>query len=120
MRKRANKKQKSKRDIFLKIRVSEEELEAFKHKFNNSGMKTFSGFLRAMVLDGHIVHFDEKELFEINRLAANISANITQIAYCAERNGYDYEKEFSEIKESMNKIWEPLRFFIGLNMKVKH
>ena len=84
MRKRANKKQKSKRDIFLKIRVSEEELEA------------------------------------LNRLAANISANITQIAYCAKRNGYDSEKEFSEIKESMNKIWEPLRFFIGLNMKAKH
>lgn len=54
MRKRANKKLKKKRDIFLKIRVSEEELEAFKRKFNNSGMKTFSGFLRAMIFDGHI------------------------------------------------------------------
>lgn len=119
-RKDVKMKEEKKRTHCIKIRVSEEELAAFKRKFNNSGMKTFSGFLRAMVLDGHIVHFDEKELFEINRLAANISANITQIAYCAERNSYDYEKEFSEIKESTNKIWEPLRFFIGLNMKTKH
>lgn len=58
MRKKANRRQKTKRDIFLKIRVTEEELEAFKRKYKNSGMRTFSGFVRAMLLDGYIVHFN--------------------------------------------------------------
>ena len=120
MRKRANKKLKKKRDIFLKIRVSEEELEAFKRKFNNSGMKTFSGFLRAMILDGHIVHFNVDELHEIYRLVASISNNINQIIVQVSRNDNSFDSDFAEIKEKMAQIWQPLNFFTCKVLQLRH
>ena len=110
MRKRANKKQKSKRDIFLKIRVSEEELEAFQRKYKNSGMRTFSGFVRAMLLDGYIVHFNKDELHEIYRLATSISNNINQIIVRVSRNDNSFDSDFAELKDKMSQIWQPLNF----------
>ena len=38
------------------------EMDAIKKKFANSGMDTLSGFVRAMIFEGYIVHIDEDEL----------------------------------------------------------
>ena len=120
MIKRANKKLKKKRDIFLKIRVSEEELEAFKRKFNNSGMKTFSGFLRAMILDGHIVHFNVDELREIYRLATSISNNINQILVHVDRDDDSFDSDIADIRKKMHQIWQALIYFQCKNLQLKH
>ncbi len=112
--------QKSKRDIFLKIRVTEEELEAFRRKFNNSGMKTFSGFLRAMILDGYIVRFNEDELREIYRLATNINCNINQILRHVDRDDDSFGSDIAEIKEKMYQIWQAMIYFHGKNLQLKH
>lgn len=120
MRRKANRKQKTKRDIYLKIRVTEEELEAFKRKYKNSGMRTFSGFVRAMIFEGYIVHFNEEELREIYRLVANISNNINQIIVHASRNDNSFDSDFAEIKEKMNWIWQPLNFFQAKVLQLKH
>lgn len=111
---------KKKRDIFLKIRVTEEELEAFKRKFKNSGMRTFSGFVRAMIFEGYIVHFNEEELREIYRLVANISNNINQIILHVSRDDDSFDSDIAEIKEKMNRIWQPLNFFQAKVLQLKH
>lgn len=41
----------NKRDLFLKIRVSQEEMDAVNRKFQNSGMKSKSEFIRAMIFE---------------------------------------------------------------------
>ena len=120
MRKKTNRKQKNKRDIFLKIRVTEEELEAFKRKYKNSGMRTFSGFVRAMLLDGYIVHFNEDKLHEIYRLATSISNNINQIIVQVSRNDNSFDSDFAEIKEKMAQIWQPLNFFTCKVLQLRH
>lgn len=120
MRRRTNKKQIKKRDIFLKIRVTEEELEAFKRKFHNSGIKTFSGFIRTMLLDGYIVHFNEDELHEIHRLATTISNNINQVIVHISRDDDSFDSDIAEIKEKMNQIWQSLIFFQGKYLQLKH
>lgn len=120
MRRKTNKQQKKKRDIFLKIRVTEEELEAFKRKYKNSGMRTFSGFVRAMLLDGYIVHFNEDKLHEIYRLVANISNNINQIILHVSRDDDSFDSDIAEIKEKMNRIWQPLNFFQTKVLQLKH
>ena len=111
MRKKRIKKQKNKRDIFLKIRVTDEELEAFKRKYKNSVMRTFSGFVRAMLLDGYIVHFNEDKLHEIYRLATSIFNNINQIIVQVSSNDNSFDSDFAEIKEKMAQIWQPLNYF---------
>ena len=51
-------KNENKRDLYLKVRVSQEEMDAIKRKYKNSGMDSLSGFVRAMIFEGYIVQMD--------------------------------------------------------------
>lgn len=88
-------KDKNKRDLYLKVRVSQEEMDAIKKKFHNSGMDTLSGFVRAMIFDGYIVQFDNNELREIYKLASNIASNINQIAVRVNSTGKIYDNDIA-------------------------
>ena len=48
-------KNENKRDLYLKVRVSHEEMDAIKRKFQNSGIDTLSGFVRAMIFEGLVI-----------------------------------------------------------------
>ena len=52
-------KDEKKRTLYLKVRVSPEEMAAIKKKFANSGI---SGFVRAMIFEGYIAQVNENEL----------------------------------------------------------
>ena len=114
------KENKNRRDLYLKIRVSREELDAIDRKFRNSGMKSRSEFVRAMIFEGYIVQFNEEKMSEILRLARNISGNINQIAVRANSGGRVYDDDIAEIKEGVNKLWQPLRYFQSLLMTLQH
>ncbi len=55
-------KNENKRALYLKVRISQEEMDAIKRKFKSSGMNTLSGFVRAMIFEGYIVQMDRNEL----------------------------------------------------------
>ena len=111
---------KNRRDLYLKIRVSREELEAIDRKFRNSGMKSRSEFVRAMIFEGYIVQFNESELKELIRLAKNISGNINQIAVRANSGGKVYDDDIADIKKGVDQLWQPLRYFQSLLMTLQH
>ena len=111
---------KNRRDLYLKIRVSREELEAIDRKFRNSGMKSRSEFVRAMIFEGYIVQFNESELKELIRLAKNISGNINQIAVRANSSGKVYDDDIADIKKGVDQLWQPLRYFQSLLMTLHH
>ena len=46
-------KDEKKRTLYLKVRVSPEEMAAIKKKFENSGMSSLSTFVRAMIFEGY-------------------------------------------------------------------
>lgn len=73
MRRKTNKKQKNKRNIFLKIRVTEEELEAFKRKYKNSRCKSFSDFVRRCVFDGLILLIDNEKMQRLYSMLNSIN-----------------------------------------------
>lgn len=64
-------KESKKKNRYMQIRLSQEEYDAIEKKFQNSGMRSRSDFIRAMIFEGIIVHFDEKELRKTNQLIAN-------------------------------------------------
>ena len=64
----------------MQIRLTEAEYEAIERKFRNSGLKSRSEFIRAMIFEGYIVHFDEEKFDKIYKLIGNISNNVNQIA----------------------------------------
>lgn len=104
---------------FIKFRVSTEELEAINKKFQNSGMKSKSDFIRTMIFEGHIVQFSETELKEIHRLMTTIANNVNQIAVRVNSTGKIYDEDIAEIKEGINQIWQPLRYFQSQLLRLK-
>ena len=58
-------KKKDKSERVLQVRLSQEEFDAIERKFRNSGMKSKSAFVRAIIFEGHLVYFIENELKEI-------------------------------------------------------
>ena len=100
----------SKRTLYLKVRVSPEEMTAIKKKFENSGMSNLSEFVRAMIFEGYIVHINENELNEIHRIANNVANKINQIAHRANVTKKVYKEDIDEIKELGDKLWRPLMF----------
>ena len=58
-------KKKDKSERALQVRLSQEEFDAIERKFKNSGMKSKSDFVRAMIVEGHLVYFSENGLKEI-------------------------------------------------------
>ncbi len=103
-------KDEKKRTLYLKVRVSPEEMAAIKKKFENSGMSNLSTFVRAMIFEGYIVHIDEKELKELRYLANNIANNTNQIARRANVTNKVYKEDIDEIKSLANQLWRPLLF----------
>ena len=64
----------------MQIRLTEAEYEAIERKFRNSGLRSRSEFVRAMIFEGYIVHFDEEKFDKIYKLIGSISNNVNQIA----------------------------------------
>ena len=98
-------KDENKRDLCLKVRVSQAEIDAIKKKFENSGMSSLSGFVRAMIFEGYIVHMDENELHKIYKLATNIANNINQIAVRVNSTENIYNNDIAA--NGHGRIWNP-------------
>lgn len=95
----------------MQIRLSQEEFEAIERKFQNSGLRSRSEFIRTLIFEGIIIRISEDELKEIHRLVNNIAGNVNQIAVRVNSTGNIYAEDISEIKEGLQKIWQPLRYF---------
>lgn len=109
--KKTNRKQKTKRDIFLKIRVTEEELEAFRRKYKNSRCKSFSDFVRRCVFDGLILLIDKEKMQGLYSMLNSINNNVNQIKVRVTKNDDAYADDFKEIEERILEIWRILFFF---------
>jgi hypothetical protein len=108
-----------KRKKQMLIRLSEEEMQAVNLKFRNSGYKSKSEFVRAMILTGYIIRFDEKKLQEIFRLTLNVSNNVNQIAVRVNSTGNFYEEDLNQISKEVREIWLLLKSFQSSLQKLK-
>lgn len=102
-----------KRNSWLKIRISQEEKEAIDKKFFNSGLKTKSEFVRAMIFTGLIVYFSEDNMKQIMRDFSSASNNINQIAMRVNRTGNLYKDDLTQLKENQHKMNTHLMRMIG-------
>ena len=113
-------KDEKKRTLYLKVRVSPEEMAAIKKKFENSSMSSLSTFVRAMIFEGYIAQVNENELKELTRIANNVANNINQIARRANVTNKVYKKDIEESKELGDKLWRPLMFLQTKVVQLKH
>lgn len=104
----------------MQIRLTQEEYEAIERKFRNSGLRSRSEFVRAMIFEGYIIHINEDELKKLNRLISNIASNINQVAVRVNSTNHIYAEDIAEIKEGQDKIWQQLRFFQSKFLSLTH
>ena len=90
----------------LKFRVTEEEYEYIMKKYEKSGCKSLSSYLRKMAVTGRIIRFDSSAILELNRLFSNIANNINQIAVRVNSTNRIYDEDIKEIKEKEKELWQ--------------
>ena len=88
----------------MQIRLTEAEYEAIERKFRNSGLKSRSEFIRAMIFEGYIVHFDEEKFDKIYKLIGSISNNVNQIAVRVNSTDKIYAEDIVNIKEGRTRF----------------
>ena len=113
-------KDEKKRTLYLKVRVSPEEMAANKKKIANSGMSSLRGFVRAMIFEGYIAQVNENELKELTHIANNVANNINQIAHRANVTNKVYKEDIEAINELGDKLWHPLMFLQTKVAQLKH
>ena len=102
------------------VALSDEEYEAFNRKFKASGMKSRSDFFRHMIFTGYIVVFNDDRIKELLKLARTISNNFNQVAVRTNSGGGIYKNDIDELREEVDKLWQPLRFFQSQLMSLHH
>ena len=113
-------KSENKRDLYLKVKVSQKEMDAIKRKFQNSGKDTLSGFVRAIIFEGYIVQMDWNKLQEIIKLAKNIANNINRITVSLHNTGNIYAEDIAKIKDGVKQLWQYIRFLQTQILRIKH
>lgn len=106
LRRKTKMEESKKKNRYMQIRLSQEEYDAIEKKFQNSGMRSRSDFIRAMIFEGIIVQFDKKELRKTNNLIANIGTNINQIAIRVNSTGRIYDDDFKQIENNQREIFK--------------
>lgn len=104
---------------YMQIRLTEAEYEAIERKFRNSGLRSRSEFIRAMIFEGYIVNFDEEKFDKIYRLVGSISNNINQIAVRVNSTNKLYAEDIVNIKEGQDKIWQLLNSLQSKLLRLK-
>ncbi|MBP7186973.1 MAG: plasmid mobilization relaxosome protein MobC [Ruminococcus sp.] len=104
----------------MQIRLTEAEYEAIERKFRNSGLKSRSEFIIAMIFEGYIVHFDEEKFDKIYKLIGSISNNVNQITVRVNSTNKIYAEDIVNIKEGQDKIWQQLKYFQSKFLSLTH
>mgnify|MGYP002626042052 FL=1 len=103
-------KDKIKRTKVIKTRMSEEELEYFNHKFELSGLKSKSEFMRMLFFEGLIVKFSDDDMQFLMRQISGMTSNINQIATRVNSTNKVYTEDMEEIKQKQEEIWQQLKY----------
>ena len=112
-------KEKIKRTRSVQVRLSQEEYDFLEQKFQLSGYKSKSEFMRIALFDTLIVKFSTEDMQELLRLVRSISNNVNQIAVRVNSTDKVYVEDMNNIKDGVEKIWQQLRYFQSQLRSVK-
>ena len=85
--------------------LNDDEQYILDEKFNLSGMKSKSAFLRKLILYGYVYDVDYSYLRNYNTELGRISSSLNQIAKRINSTDHIYQEDMDEVKELMNEVW---------------
>jgi len=102
-----------KRDILLRVFVTEAERDFIYGKMDELNTNNFGAYARKMLIDGYAIHTDYSDLKTVIAEMQKIGVNINQIAKRINSTSRIYEQDFIEIQGKVDEIWRLLRLSLS-------
>ena len=97
--------QNPKRDICVKVRLSESERGLVADKMATAGIRNREAYIRKMILDGYIVRLDLSDVRKMVQLLSNATSNLNQIAKRANETWSIYGSDIKDLQDSYERLW---------------
>lgn len=107
------------RDKIMRIRVSEKEYDAIYKRFEESGCRSFSDYVRRVCMQQLIVRYNEVTQKKLLSLVNNLAENMNQIAVAANSTGRVYKEDIEELKGKVDEVWQQQAYIQSLLLKLK-
>ena len=95
-----------KRDICIKIRLSEAERDLVAEKMATAGIGNREAYMRKMILDGYIVRLDFSDVREMVQLLRNATNNLNQVARRSNETRSIYAADIADLQDNYEKLWQ--------------
>ena len=95
-----------KRNIEVRFRVTQDELDMIHKKMAQYGTSNLSAFLRKMSIDGYVVKLELPELKEMVSLLRYSSNNLNQLTKRVHQTGRIYDADLEDIHRNQERIWD--------------
>ena len=102
-----------KRNIQLKIWLTEEERRLIDEKMKLLPTSQIGAYIRKMAIDGYIIYTDTANIKEMNKELRAIGRNINQIAKRVNSTGDIYRGNITELRERLGEIWQLQRTILS-------
>ena len=102
-----------KRNIQLKIWLTEEERRLIDEKMKLLPTSQIGAYIRKMAIDGYIIYTDTANIKEMNKELRAIGRNINQIAKRVNSTGDIYRGDITELRERLGEIWQVQRTILS-------
>ena len=102
-----------KRNIQLKIWVTEEERKLIEYKMSLVPTRQIGAYIRKMAIDGYVIHPDTTNIKAMNKELRAIGRNINQIAKRVNSTSDIYREDIAELRERLSEIWRLQRTILS-------
>jgi len=109
---------KRKRDISIKLWISEAEQNIIRERMDELGTENMSAFIRKMALNGYILHVDLSPVKELVSLQRYCSNNMNQIAVGINTYSGIYPHEIKALQKDYEALWGPLSELLEQLVKI--
>ena len=98
-----------KRNIEVRFRVTQDELDMIHKKMAQYGTSNLSAFLRKMSIDGYVVKLELPELKVLVSLMRRSSNNLNQLTRKVHETGRVYNADLEDISQRQEQLWEGVK-----------
>jgi hypothetical protein len=109
----------TKREICIKIRVTEDEHSLIHEKMAAANIRNREAYLRKMALDGYIVRLDLADVRKMVSLLQNATNNLNQIAKRANETRSVFQNDIQDLQSHYDKLWEQAQMILQSLAKVR-
>lgn len=107
-----------KRNIEVRFRVTQEELDIIHEKMAQYGTINLSAYMRKIAIDGYVVKLELPELKEMVSLLRYSSNNLNQLTKRVHETGRIYDADLEDLRQSHERLWDAARDILATLAKL--